>query len=126
MSKIGLKPSEWRKRLQEYAEGTFTFGSGQEPPKGSIWATEVAKIEPRCGPQELLRSKGLYHRVRLVLDVNDSYYLAAEYMRCAGTFNARDHRMLEQLTDGVRARFPVVLARKYACDQAVIYRRYFN
>jgi hypothetical protein len=28
--------------------------------------------------------------------------------------------MLDQLTDGVRAHFPVVLTRKYACDRAVI------
>ena len=38
---------------------------------------------------------------------------------CSGTFIAWDHRILSQLTDGVRARFPVVLTRKYACDQAV-------
>ena len=29
-------------------------------------------------------------------------------------------RMLSQLPDGVRAHFPVILTRKYACDQAVI------
>ncbi len=64
MPKSGLKPSEWRKHLQDYvegtlysplgvvyknglssAEGTYTFGSGQKPPKGSTWATEVAKID---------------------------------------------------------------------------------
>ena len=28
--------------------------------------------------------------------------------------------MLNQLSDGVRARFPVVLTHKYACDQAVV------
>jgi hypothetical protein len=27
-----------------------------------------------------LRSKGVYHRVRLVMDVRDFYYVAAEYM----------------------------------------------
>ena len=29
-------------------------------------------------------------------------------------------RMLSQLPDGVRAHFPVILTRKYACDRAVI------
>ena len=31
-----------------------------------------------------LRSKGLYNRVRMVMDVRDFYYLAAEYMECGG------------------------------------------
>ena len=39
---------------------------------------------------------------------------------CEGTFVSWDHRMLEQLTDGVKAHFPVILTRKYACDQAVV------
>ena len=75
----------------------------------------------RC--QVSLKSKGPYNRVRLVLDVKDSYYLAAEYMscdKCKGSFIAWDCRMLDQLSDGVRARFPVVLTYKYACDQAVV------
>ena len=78
---------------------------------------------PHCEPQQSLRSKGLYNRVRLVLDIKDYYYLAAEYMDCGaclGTFISWDHRMLDQLPDGVRAAFPVVLTRKYACDQAVV------
>ena len=78
---------------------------------------------PRCGTKESLRSKGLYNRVRLVLDVKNQYYMAGEYMdcrRCSGTFISWDHRMLSQLSDRVRARFPVVLTRKYACDRAVV------
>ena len=39
---------------------------------------------------------------------------------CNGTFVSWDNRMLEQLSDGVRARFPVVLTWKYACDQSVV------
>lgn len=59
------------------------------------------------------------------MDVKDFYYLAGEYMECGkadcnGTFISWDSRMLEQLADGVRAHFPVVLTRKYACDRAVI------
>ena len=76
---------------------------------------------PRC--KESLTSKGLYNRVRLVLDFKDFYYLAAEYMECRackGTFIAWDHRMLEQLSDGVRARFPAVLTYKYSCDKSLL------
>ena len=78
---------------------------------------------PHCTTHQSLRSKGIYNRVRLVLDIKDYYYLAGEYMYCSvcnGTFLAWDHRMLEQLTDGVKATFPVVLTRKYACDVAVM------
>jgi hypothetical protein len=67
--------------------------------------------------------QGNYNRVRLVLDVNCYYYLAGEYMDCLdckGTYISWDARMLEQLSAGVRARFPVVLTHKYACDRAVI------
>lgn len=77
---------------------------------------------PSC-PHRSLRSKGIYNRVRLVLDVNSYYYLAGEYMDCLdckGTYISWDARMLEQLSAGVRARFPVVLTHKYACDRAVI------
>lgn len=38
----------------------------------------------------------------------------------SGTFIAWDNRILNQLADGLRARFPVILTRKYACDQSVI------
>ena len=84
-----------------------------------VWAIDFRC--PRCNKS--LRSKGIYNRVRLVLDVEDCYYLACEYMDCGscnGTFLAWDERMLNELTDGHRARFPVVLTRKYACDQSVI------
>ena len=78
---------------------------------------------PHCGPHQSLRSKGPYNRVRLVLNLKDQYYLAAEYMecrKCSGTCITWDQRMLNQLSDGIRARFPVVLTHKYACDQAVV------
>ena len=68
-------------------------------------------------------SEGVYHNLRLVLDVADTYYPAAEYMDCrgcGGTYIAWDQRILDQLPEGVRARFPVVLTRKYACDSGVI------
>ena len=36
---------------------------------------------PNC-PGQLLRSKGVYNHVRLVMDLRDFFYLAAEYMDC--------------------------------------------
>uniref|UniRef100_UPI00358E8398 uncharacterized protein n=1 Tax=Myxine glutinosa TaxID=7769 RepID=UPI00358E8398 len=78
---------------------------------------------PKCPNRPSLRSKGLYNRVRLVLDLRDYYYLAAEYMdcgRCKGTFIAYDSRLLEQLADGPKSVFPALLTYKYACDRAVV------
>ena len=79
---------------------------------------------PTCNhPARTLQSKGLYPRVRLVLDIKDYYYLAAEYhfcKACNGTFIAWDKRILDQLPSGVRHRFPVILTYKYACDSAVM------
>ena len=85
-----------------------------------MWGVEFRC--PRCSVK-MLNSKGVYTNVRLVLDMKDYYYLAAEYMYCAkcnGTFIAWDHRILQQLGDGPRAQFPAVLTRKYACDRAVV------
>ena len=78
---------------------------------------------PRCGVHESLRSKGLYNHVRLVMDLKDYYYVAGGYMECracSGIFIAWDPRILNQLATGVRARFPVLVTCKYACDQSVI------
>ena len=77
----------------------------------------------RCTDRTHLWSKGVYRRIRLVLDLKDHYYLAGEYMSCSkcnATFLSWDHRMLDQLADGTRACFPVLLTRKYACDRAVV------
>ena len=78
---------------------------------------------PHCGINESLGPKGLYNHVRLVMDLRDYYYVAGEYMECrvcSGTFISWDRRILDQLASGVCARFPVLMTRKYACDQSVI------
>ena len=59
-----------------------------------------------------------------MLDVKCHYYMAGKYMdcrACSGMFISWDRRIVCQLADGVQARFPVVLTRKYACDQAVVW-----
>lgn len=76
-----------------------------------------------CITPHSLRSKGVCNRIRTVLDLKDFYYLAGEYMDCnycGGTFVSWDERMLKQLPSALRARFPAVLTRKYACDLAVV------
>ena len=59
-----------------------------------LWAPRMLwKVNfhcPHCGgAAESLTSKGLYNHVRLVMDVKEYYYVAAEYMyckACSGTF----------------------------------------
>ena len=85
-------------------------------------------------------SKGIYNHVRMVVDLQDMYYLAGEYyglqclwwhiyfmgftvayiyLRRYALLHVLPFRILFQLPDGVRAHFPVILTRKYACDISV-------
>ena len=90
-----------------------------------VWAPRMAyKFDFKCpGCSRSLQSKGLYNRVRPVLDISSFYYLAAEYYMCGGckmTLIAYDHRIMEQLPYVLRSRFPAVLTYKYACDRSVV------
>ena len=70
-----------------------------------------------------LNSKGVYRKVRTVIDLKGRYYLAAEYYQCPsceGTFIAYDARILEQIPFSLRVRFPVLLTRKFASDIGVV------
>ena len=78
-----------------------------------MWASEFKC--PCCPIVYSLTSKGLYNRVRSVIDLKNRYYLATEYLECSsckGTFLSYDYRLLQQLPDDVKARFPVVLPRR--------------
>ena len=86
-----------------------------------MWFTRL--VCDKC--RQPLRSKGLSRKVRVVIDVRDTYYLAGEYMDCntggcMSTYISWDRRILEQLPDSVLARFPVVLTYRYACDRIVV------
>ncbi|XP_064391951.1 uncharacterized protein LOC135339658 isoform X4 [Halichondria panicea] len=93
-----------------------------------LWAPRMLwKVDFKCPQCTTTRynlwSKGLYHNIRVVLDFKDRYYLAAEYYECRickGTYAAWDHRILDQLDEGLRSHFPAVLTRQYGCDKSVI------
>ena len=44
-----------------------------------MWAIDLVCVQCR----HPLRSKGLYQRIRVVIDVKDCYYLVGEYMYCS-------------------------------------------
>ena len=59
----------------------------------------------------------------MVVDVRDTYYLAAERHFCSGCKNyyvSTDQRLIDQLPDGLRGRYPVVTSHNSACDRAVV------
>ena len=45
MPKLGLSDKEWRHRLSLFAAGKFQFGRGQRPPRGSIRAKLLERVE---------------------------------------------------------------------------------
>ena len=84
-----------------------------------MWSIDL--ICPRCHEQQKRRvsltSKGLYSNVRQVVDVNDCYYLEAEYYECPNcrlTIIATNQSLLDQLNLDVRQRFLIILTRKYS------------
>lgn len=67
--------------------------------------------------------KGIYNRVRSVVDLKDMYWLVTECLycpKCSVTIQAWDDQLLKQLISDVRAWFPAMLTRKYACDLSVV------
>ena len=59
------------------------------------------------------------------MDIKDYYYVAGEYMDCHtggcnSTYISWDQRIISQLPDSVRARFPAILTYKCACDMALV------
>lgn len=70
-----------------------------------------------------LTSKGLYNRVRAVIDLSNKYYMACEYLECGDckkTFISNNSQLMEQLPHDLLIRFPAVVTRKYACDKSVV------
>lgn len=45
MPKTGLSDKEWISHMYKFAEGSFSFGRGQQPSKNSKWAKVLLEIE---------------------------------------------------------------------------------
>ena len=74
MPKIGLSDSQWRQRLQLFAEGKFDFGRGHRPRKGSDRAKELERVEKCPRFRTSMRLRGIqcycgYHQPQ----VNKNY-----------------------------------------------------
>ncbi len=73
---------------------------------------------PDCAKSELT-SAGLHQRIRQVVGVSSSYYLASEYLAyksCKRKFISWSHTIVSQLDIGHRIQFPCTLTTKLGCD----------
>ncbi|XP_013402454.1 uncharacterized protein LOC106168072 [Lingula anatina] len=77
----------------------------------------------RCGSR--LTRKGIYNRLREVVDVDCKYYLMTEYFECVRciphmTTMGWSDVILSQLDEGHRLIFPAILTQKLAIDKKVV------
>ena len=72
-----------------------------------------------------LISKGLYNRIREVIDTDCRYYLLTEYLACSRckdptpTYMGWSPDVLNQLDSGHKLLFPAILTHKATCDRKV-------
>ena len=77
MPKEGPSKAEWRKRLDDYANGNFSFGKGQRPGKGSRWEKEIEKID--CCPRKSATKTNLF---RMPVKCTCGYHVAKVNIVC--------------------------------------------
>ena len=78
---------------------------------------------PNCSNTSLT-SKGVYNRVRTIVDLKDQYYLATEYLECRsckGTFLSYDSRLMDNLPTYLRICIPIVQENRFA-GQLLMYQ----
>lgn len=77
---------------------------------------------PTSGCKLPLGKAGMYRRLRVVLDYDDRYYLAGEYLTCTshGPIPAWHSGVLAQLSPVHRNRFPVVFSTRQAMDRRCV------
>ena len=71
----------------------------------------------KCSCGKSFRSKGIYNKVRLVLDLKDFYYMATENLGAL----AWNPKTLNQLSFAIRIKFPAILTHKYTSDVSIIF-----
>ena len=72
---------------------------------------------PNCGTNKELWSKGLYKRVRSVIDVTDMYYLAAEYMDWRSCKETKDKTVRMEMSFMV---IPCSRVGTHVCGQSCV------
>ncbi|KAG7527023.1 hypothetical protein JOB18_048243 [Solea senegalensis] len=87
-----------------------------------LWRVRLLCPHPDCGKSELT-SAGLHQRVRQVIGVSSSYFLASEYLACKSCKRkviGWSHAIVSQLDIGHRIQIPCLLTFKLGCDMQVV------
>ncbi|CAM4735070.1 unnamed protein product [Leuciscus chuanchicus] len=77
-----------------------------------LWRVRLTCPHSDCVKKELT-SAGLHLKIRQVVDVKTSYFMASEYLSCS-------FDIISQLDISHRLHFPCILTSKLACDMAVV------
>lgn len=86
-----------------------------------LWRVRLLCPHTDCGKSELT-SAGIHQRIRQVVGVSSSYYLASEYLACKSCKRkviSWSHT-ISQLDIGHRIQFPCLLTHKLGCDMQVV------
>ncbi|XP_070403353.1 uncharacterized protein [Nothobranchius furzeri] len=87
-----------------------------------LWRVRLVCPHPDCGKEELT-SAGLHQRVRQVVSMTTSYFIAAEYLACKGCKRkviSWSKDIVSQLDVGHQIQFPCLLTSKLGCDMGVV------
>lgn len=87
-----------------------------------LWRVKLTCPHPDCVKEELT-SAGLHQKIRQVVDVKTSYFMASEYLscrKCKRKVISWSFDIVSQLDISHRLQFPCILTSKLACDMAVV------
>ncbi|RVE55461.1 hypothetical protein OJAV_G00236090 [Oryzias javanicus] len=87
-----------------------------------LWKVKLVCPHSDCH-KELLTSAGIHQRIRQVISLEITYFVASEYLfckRCKRKVISWSHDIVSQLDVGHRVQFPCILTSKLACDLRVV------
>lgn len=87
-----------------------------------LWQVKLTCPHPDC-QKDLLTSAGLHQKIRQVIALGKTYFVASEYLacrRCKRKVISWSHDIVSQLDIGHRVQFPCILTSKLACDMEVV------
>lgn len=87
-----------------------------------FWRVHLVCPHPECGKTELT-SAGIHQRLRQVVGVSSSYFLASELLSCKSCKRkviSWSHNIVSQLDVGHRLYFHCLLTQRLGCDMKVV------
>ncbi|XP_062395732.1 uncharacterized protein LOC134083423 [Sardina pilchardus] len=87
-----------------------------------FWRVRLVCPHPDCIQSELT-SAGLHQRIKQVVGVSSSYYIASEYLACKSCKRrviSWSSAIISQLDIGHRIQFPCIMTYRLGCDMTVV------